>query len=72
MHDIPNFLILRLPAKAIRVQQHTLDTRMINEPATHQARELLCLVVVLLEEMTDPEQLQPLELEKRRLRKAVG
>lgn len=72
MYDIPTLLVLRLLADVIRLQQQTLETWVINEPGTHQVHELLRQVEVLLEEMTDPEQLQTLAQEKRRLSKAVG
>ncbi|AXA68886.1 MULTISPECIES: hypothetical protein [Pseudomonas] len=72
MYDIPTLLALRLLASAVRVQQQTLETMALDEPGTHQARELLHQVDALLEEMIDPEQLQTLVDEQHRLSRKVG
>jgi len=72
MYDIPTLLALRLLARAVRVHQHTLEAIALDEPGTHQARQLLHQVDALLEEMIDPEQLQTLVEEQRRLKRKVG
>lgn len=72
MYDIPTLLVLCLLASAVRVQQQTLETMALDEPGTHQARELLHQVDALLQEMIDPEQLQTLADEQHRLSRKVG
>ncbi|WP_027601792.1 MULTISPECIES: hypothetical protein [Pseudomonas] len=72
MYDIPTLLALRLLASAVRVHQHTLEAIALDEPGTHQARQLLHQVDALLEEMIDPEQLQTMVEEQHRLKRKVG
>ncbi|SEP48001.1 MULTISPECIES: hypothetical protein [unclassified Pseudomonas] len=72
MYDIPTLLALRLLASVARVQQQTLETMALDEPATHQARELLHQVDALLEEMIDSEQLETLAQEQKRLSRKEG
>ncbi|MDT3722479.1 hypothetical protein [Pseudomonas oryzihabitans] len=71
MYDIPTVLALRLLTSTARVEQQTMETMALDKPGTHQARELLHQVDALLEEIIDPEQLETLVQEQKRLSRKV-